>query len=303
VSDASPDEARATGALRFALLGDPVAHSKSPAMHAAAYRALGMPHTYEAIRVSAGALGAEVLRLRSGEIAGFNVTVPHKRAILAHVDVVAPSARACGAANTLLRAPDASIHAHNTDVPALAEELARLLPDRAGAWDSACAIVLGSGGAARSAVAALALHLGVRRVVVRARAFADRAAGERFVGELLPLLGDAAKRTEIRAEGFLPAPDVERDTHVVVQATSAGMSSASPGEAAAEAVAWSDLPPRAVALDVVYAPADTPFLRAAEAHGLRSANGIGMLARQGALAFELWLGVPAPYNAMLAALL
>ena len=288
---------------RFALLGDPVAHSKSPAMHAAAYRALGMPHTYEAIRANAGELAGHVARLRRGEIDGFNVTVPHKRAILALVDVVAPSALACGAANTLVRAPDGSIHAHNTDVPALAEEITRLASDRAGAWDSACAIVLGSGGAARSAVAALTRELGVLRVVVRARAYDDRAAGERFVNELRPLLGEAAAHSEIRTDGFAPSAEVESGTLVIVQATSAGMSGASPGEAAADAIAWSDLPPRAVALDVVYAPPDTPFLRAAAAHGLRSANGIGMLARQGALAFELWLGVPAPYNAMLSALL
>ncbi len=80
------------------------------------------------------------------------------------------------------------------------------------------------------------------------------------------------------------------------------MTGADPGEGIAQAVGWSDLPPSAVALDVVYTPRETPFLRAASTRAIRSADGLGMLAMQGALAFELWLGVPAPYDAMLAAL-
>jgi shikimate dehydrogenase len=80
------------------------------------------------------------------------------------------------------------------------------------------------------------------------------------------------------------------------------MTGADPGDAMASAVAWDALPPGAVALDVVYAPPETPFLAAARRRGLRSTNGLGMLARQGALALELWLGVPAPPGIMLAAL-
>jgi len=80
------------------------------------------------------------------------------------------------------------------------------------------------------------------------------------------------------------------------------MHGADPGDAAAGAVAWAALPHDAVALDVVYAPPDTPFLRAARARGLRAAGGLGMLARQGALAFEIWLGIPAPLEVMRAAL-
>jgi len=80
------------------------------------------------------------------------------------------------------------------------------------------------------------------------------------------------------------------------------MHGADDGAGVAAAVAWSDLPPGAIALDVVYAPPETPFLRAAAAHGVRATNGLGMLAMQGALAFRLWLDLPAPYDAMLAAL-
>jgi shikimate dehydrogenase len=101
----------------------------------------------------------------------------------------------------------------------------------------------------------------------------------------------------------LEAPDAERsDVIAVVQATSCGMSGGSPGGIVASAVAWATLPDDALAYDVVYAPTDTLFLAKARERGLQASHGLGMLARQGALAFELWLGVPPPLDAMLAAL-
>jgi shikimate dehydrogenase len=246
-------------------------------MHAAAYQALHLPHAYEAIRATPEDLGPLVRRLRDGEYAGFNVTVPHKKRILDHVDAVDPSVTACDAANTLVRGPDGRITAHNTDAPALARELARLAPERTpDEWARSVAVVLGAGGAARSAMAALA-SLGVRDVVVRTRS----------AGPGREPLAPSAR---------------DREVLTVVQATSAGMTGADPGEPLAAAIAWRELPARAVALDVVYAPPVTPFLAAATAHGVRNTNGFGMLAMQGALAFELWLGVPAPYDAMLSAL-
>ncbi len=288
--------------LTFALLGDPVAHSKSPAMHAAAYRALGMPHVYQAIRATPDELAGYVARLRARELAGLNITVPHKQRILDHVDAVDASAVVCGAANTLVLRADGSVRAYNTDAPALAAEITALAPDQRERWRSATAIVLGNGGAARSAIAALAIDLGVARVVVRARVFADASARVAFPSEWTRLLARSGSATKIVAADLHADADVEGASLVVVQATSAGMSGASPGDAVATAIDWPALPPQAIALDVVYAPPETPFLRAATAHGLRCANGVGMLARQGALAFELWLGVPAPYNAMLTAL-
>jgi shikimate dehydrogenase len=258
---------------RFAVLGDPVAHSKSPVMHAAAYRALGLDCTYEAIRATADDLAGLVGGLRDGRYDGFNVTIPHKARILEHVDRVDESTAAVGVANTLVRADDGTIVAHNTDVPALAVELGRLAPERTKEeWRGSTAIVLGGGGAARAAIAALR---GLE------------------VGEII---------TRARRDGSLVPSSHDRSAITIVQATSAGMQGADPGDPVAAAIAWSDLPPRAVALDVVYAPPVTPFLRAASAHRIRSANGLGMLARQGALAFELWLGVPAPFEAMLGAL-
>lgn len=244
-------------------------------MHMAAFRALGLPHTYEAVRVTAAELPRVVQALREGQYDGLNVTVPHKEAALALADDVATGGTA--AANTLVRAGDGRIVAHNTDVPALAEEL-RLLAGPGAAWASRCALVLGSGGAALAAIAALR-SLGSRDVAVRARTPG------------LP-----------RTQPWRPMPGSEEQSLAVVQATSAGMTGADTGETVADVVAWDALAADAVALDVVYAPPDTPFLRAARARGLRSTGGLGMLARQGALAFELWLGLPAPLDVMRAAL-
>jgi shikimate dehydrogenase len=279
---------------RFAVVGDPVAHSRSPAMHAAAYRALDLPHTYEAVRATASDLPDIVDALRRGALDGLNVTVPHKERVLALVDRLDTSAQIVGAANTLVRSPDGRVTAFNTDAPALAAELERLhgaAADRA-PWDSGRALILGSGGAARAAIAAFA-QLGVREIVVRARAFGDAARRDRFVGET---------RAVITPQPWQASASSENETIAVVQATSAGMKGADPGEAVANVVAWGSLPAGAVAVDVVYVPRATAFLRAAQSRGLRCDDGLGMLAQQGALAFQLWLGVAAPLGVMRAAL-
>jgi shikimate dehydrogenase len=260
-------------------------------MHGAAYRALGLPHSYEALRTTAHDLPRIVEALRSGALDGINVTVPHKERVLALVDEIDPSARIIGAANTLVRSSDGRVIAHNTDAPALAAELARIEGSPAH-WAAGRALVLGSGGAARAAIAALA-RLGVREIVVRARAFDDSLRRDRFVIEAGAV---------ITTQPWRGSESTERDIIAVVQATSAGMNGADSGETVADIVAWAALPDGAVAIDVVYAPRDTPFLRAARARGVRSDDGLGMLARQGALAFELWLDSTAPLQIMRSAL-
>jgi shikimate dehydrogenase len=280
--------------MRFGVVGDPIAHSKSPAMHAAAFRAMGLAHSYEAVRATSEELPAIVQALREGEWDGLNVTIPHKRAALALADEVDPSAALVGAANTLVRGPRGVV-ALNTDVPALAEELRALAPDRD--WRRANALVLGSGGAARAAIVALAVELGAARVAVRARR-----AGDAFAAEMRGLVSRAGSKTTLASEPLGPSRGTEASLAAVVQCTSAGMAGADPGDAIAAAVSWSHVPPGAVALDVVYAPPETPFLQAAEARGLRAANGLGMLARQGAIAQRHWLGLEPPLDAMLASL-
>ena len=277
--------------LRFAVIGSPVAHSRSPAMHGAAFRALGLPHTYEKIETSAEDLPARVDALRAGTFAGLNVTVPHKSRVLDLVDAIDPSAAATGAANTLVRSPDGEVRAYNTDAPALRDELVRLTNDDATVFRGRSAIVLGSGGAARAAIFALG-QLGVARVIVRARKekreLADVLQGTAAVLSFEPLVAPGAEPQDLAA---------------IVQATTAGMDGSSvPGGVVADAVDWATVPAGCVVYDVVYAPPQTPLLARASARGLTGDSGLGMLVGQGALAFELWLGVKPPADVMRAAL-
>jgi shikimate dehydrogenase len=282
----------AVGPLRFAVLGSPVAHSKSPAMHAAAYRALGLPHTYEKLETTEAELPARLDALRRGDWAGFNVTLPLKARALALADSADARASVIGAANTLVRSADGTIRAYNTDVDALAGELLRLASSGARTLAGTRAIVLGTGGAARAAVAAL-VDLGFEHVYVRGRS------ADAFVADL-------AARTKgaypISAHALVAPPAEDARVAAVVQATSCGMTGGPPGDVVRDAIHWPSLASDAIALDVVYTPRETPFLAAARARSLAAHDGLGMLARQGARAFELWLGVAPPLDVMLAAI-
>jgi shikimate dehydrogenase len=268
-------------------------------MHAAAYRSLHMPHRYEALRVPTEELPARLEQLRRGVYAGFNVTVPHKQEALRLADEAHVSARLVGAANTLVRGPQGQVVAYNTDAPAITEELRGLAAERGAHWSGTSVLVLGTGGAARAAIVAAGLDLRVQRVWVRGR---DANKARALAQEMQGLLRDAGASAVVLGGPLEAVTEDERHVVAVVQGTSAGMTGKDSGEAVAEGLAWEDLPADAVAMDVVYAPSETPCLTYARNHGLRSTNGLGMLARQGALAFQLWLGGPPPYNAMLTAL-
>lgn len=280
--------------LRFAVIGSPVAHSRSPAMHGAAFAALGLPHTYEKLETTTEALGERIAALREGTFAGLNVTVPHKTRVLAMVDELDPSARATGAANTLVRDAGGVVRAFNTDAPALRDELVRLAGDGE-RFRGRSALVLGTGGAARAAVFALG-QLGLGRVVVRGR----RREALEALAAVLTASGSEAT-LELELAGARPADPTSYAA--IVQATTAGMvGSSAPGEIVADAVAWPRVPRDCVVYDVVYAPPRTPLLERARARGLVNDGGLGMLVRQGALAFELWLGVAPPLDVMRGAL-
>lgn len=254
-------------------------------MHGAAYRALGLEHTYEKIETTTAELAERVAALRAGTLSGLNVTVPHKTEVLALVDSVDASAAALGAANTLVRTSE-GVRAYNTDAPALQEELVRLARGSE-RFAGRSAIVIGTGGAARAAIFALG-RLGVGRVVVR---------GRRTKEELASVLTATGSKASFACEG-LAAPGAEAsDLVAVVQTTTAGMTgSGVAGEVAADAIAWSSVPADCVVYDVVYTPPRTALLDRAAARGLANDSGLGMLVGQGALAFELWLGVKPPVD-------
>jgi len=277
--------------LRFVLLGHPVAHSLSPAIHHAAYAALGLPHRYELFdAVDVKALEAACAELRGGTIAGANVTIPWKREALKLADRSDVSASDVGAANVLVRSPAGEIVAYNTDVPALARDIGEQVPT------PGRGLVLGSGGAALAAVAALG-RLGAKEIGVSARRFDAKVSRDAWPGaEDFARLGATLVAWPDPHANELGDFAVSAD--VIIQATSAGMHGGGPGSSVSAVVPWARLGPQTLAYDLVYNPADTDFLRAARARALPARGGLGMLVGQAAFAFTLWLGAEPDRRAM-----
>jgi signal transduction histidine kinase len=294
--------------LRFALLGNPVSHSASPAMHRAAFRSMGLPHSYDPVACPDHASLANALKaLRRGYLEGANVTVPWKRAALGLADEVDPSAERVGAANVLVRTPSGQVRALNTDVPALVDELRDL-----GA-KTASAIIIGGGGAGAAAAAACK-ELGVRVVAMTTRSWVSSevvyenplAEAYRAQGVLTvpwPQFDPARSRSHLSGAFRMQWHDLAASADIVIQATSAGLGGGEGARSVAALVPWSDLPAHAVALDVMYGPRETVFMAMARRVGLNAADGVGMLARQGALSLTAWLGVDPPLALMRAAVL
>jgi shikimate dehydrogenase len=258
------------------LFAHPAGHTVSPAMHRAALEATGVAGSYEALDVPPAGLAAAVASLRRAPWWGANVTVPHKTAVVPLLDELAPAARRLGAVNTIVRRGDRLV-GDNTDLPGFARALADLPLTLAGA----AAVVVGAGGAARAVVAVLA-DAGVR-VALHNR---SRARAEALLEALglpwIDLLDDAG----------LAEATVGCD--LLVQSTTVGMAGGPPGSPLPAGA----LPRRGVVVDLIYRPARTPLLAAAQAAGLTVQNGLPMLVYQGGLAFESWTGVAAPLDAM-----
>ncbi len=274
----------------YGILGYPVAHSRSPRMHNAAFAAFGLDSVYVRFEVRPERLGQAVRGLTALGVHGANITVPHKAAVIAFLEAVTDEARAIGAVNTLVRDGERWT-GHNTDAAGLARSLEYAAIPLAGAR----IVLLGAGGAARASVVGLAQR-GAARIVIAAR---RREQAERLVGELMPVCGSC----EVCATELAPAPlrTAFVDASLVVQCTGATLSPQLAVTFAA-GLPFDVLPPEASVVDLVYEPRETAVLAAARARGLRCVDGLGMLLHQGALAFTLWTGRPAPVDVMQAAL-
>ncbi len=278
---------------RFILIGHPVGHSLSPAIHRAAYAWLSADHDYQLVDApDRAAVEAQIDLLRRGVVAGANVTVPHKRLALTLADHVDVSAERVGAANTLTRNAAGEVVAYNTDALGLAEVLGELVRD------VPRAVVLGNGGAALGAVVACQ-HLGVTDIVVTARAFREDLPEAKWP--------HSAEFAVLGARSLAWIADSARTRHeaaaskLVLQATSAGMKGTEGGRALAEALPWREFAPETVVYDLIYNPPETPVLAAARARGLVAEGGLSMLVAQAQLAIRIWLGVLPPRGELLAA--
>jgi shikimate dehydrogenase len=255
--------------MKLAVIGDPVAHSRSPSIHTAALRALGIDGSYVRLRVASDEVGAVLDRVRTGELDGLNVTMPHKRAILPLLDDVDEGARISGAVNTVVVEDSGLLSGYNTDGGGLVEACREAGIELAGKR----VLLLGAGGVA----AAIALAFGgegigelriANRSIGPARELSDK------------LRGAGVEKVEVSAL------DALNEAEAIVNATSLGMKDGDPLPIPLE-----HLGEGRVVCDAVYRPGrETDLIREARERGARVVTGERMLLYQGVLAQRLWTG-------------
>ena len=260
-----------TGGARLAgVLGWPVSHSRSPQLHGHWLQRYALDGAYLPLAVDPGDLAAVVRALPRTGFRGFNVTTPHKEAMIPLLDEVDDLARRVGAVNTVICGPNGRLVGTNTDVFGFLENL------RAGAPEPSlehAATIIGAGGAARAVVIALA-DAGVPeiRLVNRTREKAEAVAAD--LGAPITIVSWPERNQALAGAGL------------VVNTTTLGMAGNPPLELDVSA-----LRDDAVATDIVYTPLETPFLKASSARGLRTVDGLGMLLHQARPGFHAWFGV------------
>ena len=269
-----------------ACLGQPVAENPTGVMQEAAFRALGLDWRYLTIEVAPDQLANAITGVRAFGMRGLNLTIPHKVAILRHLDEVAPDAALIGAVNTVCRQGDRLV-GMNTDGKGFLRGVridARVDPK------GKKAVVLGAGGAARAIVTELALA-GTEEILVVNRS-ADRAKA---------MVDDLAARTgrKIRWQSWPEIYQVPEDAGLLVNATSIGLY---PDIGAMQPVDLSGAQPDLLVCDAVFNPPETRLLAAARRRSLPVLDGLSMLVYQGAIGFQLWTGQEAPVEVMKQAL-
>ena len=252
------------------VIGHPIAHSRSPALHGFWLRRYGVKGHYIPMDVAPLDLEATLRHLPKIGFVGLNVTIPHKEAVLKIADVITDRAALIGAANTLIFRPDGKIHADNTDGYGFIANIRQGAPD----WipDLGPAAVIGAGGAARAVVASL-LESGVPELRIANR---TRIRAEQIKAEF---------GAKVVVYDWAQAGNMLEGAATVVNATSMGME----GKAALR-VPLDALSPGALATDLVYTPLMTRFLTEAQARGCQIVDGLGMLLHQAAPGFERWFG-------------
>jgi shikimate dehydrogenase len=267
-----------TGATKLcAVIGDPVRHSLSPTLHNAAFAALDLDWVYVAFPVTAGSGAAAIAAFRTLGISGFSVTMPHKFAVAAAVDRLTPHAKALGSCNTVFRDPtDPSvIWGDSTDGPGFLGGLSENLVDPIGKRF----VVIGAGGAGRAVIDAL---------------------GRAQVADIAVINRDAAKSQSAACLAPMARVGTFNDiaeSDVIVNATSLGMRADDALPCPLEL-----LQSHHVVNDLIYSPAQTPFLAGAAARGAMGFNGLPMLVHQAAAQFQRWTSCSAPIDVMTAAL-
>lgn len=262
------------------VIGDPIAHSKSPLIHNFWLERLGLPGRYERCHVRPEELAAYFAERRADpDWRGCNVTIPHKQAVIPLLDRIDPAAERIGAVNTVCREPDGSLVGYNTDFGGFLEPLRDELGKR---HLYRMARIIGSGGAARAIAHALAGEGFAIAIIAR-----DQDKARALLREVDPVASDSmlAPLASWADPTDFPWDDRAGVLDVVVNATSLGMTGKPPLD-----IDFSHVPPGAIVYDIVYAPLETPLLAGARARGLRTIDGLSMLIGQAAEAFERFFG-------------
>jgi len=254
-----------------AVIGSPVAHSRSPALHTHWLKKYGLRGHYVPMDISQHDLPEVLATLPKMGFVGANVTIPHKETVLGLANVVTDRAALIGAANTLIFRSDGKLHADNTDGYGFIENLRQSAPE----WDpkSGPAAVLGAGGAARAVLASL-LDVGVPEIRLSNRTRTRSEALRKEFG------------AKINVYDWVQAGNMLDSAATVVNATSLGMEGKPELRVPLDA-----LSPKALVTDLVYTPLETELLRKAKAAGCTTVDGLGMLLFQAAPGFERWFGV------------
>ena len=266
-------------AKTYCIIGDPVHHSLSPGMQNAAFSALGLNSTYIAFRVPPGELKESIDSLRAINMSGFNVTIPHKIEVIKYLDELDATARQAGAVNTV-HSIEGIFRGYNTDMHGFIEPLHK----RKVNFDGMTILLLGAGGAARAIIAALAQEKGICKVVIANR--------DKKRGAELATLGNSIglKCEAIEFDGA--ATSVSQDADMIVNSTSIGLNNdPSP-------VSYENIKKGGIVYDIVYRPVVTDLIENAKSAEAHVVYGYEMLLEQGARAFEIWTGLPAPRDAM-----
>ena len=266
----------------YCIIGDPISHSLSPAMHNAAFKSLSMDDVYIAYKVSSHELESSVESLRSVKISGFNVTIPHKIAVLQYLDEVDLLSRKAGAVNTVASI-DGRFKGFNTDIQGFLQPLLNRGIDFRGL----SVLLFGAGGSARAVVASLSSVTGISKLVVANRTY-NKSSELSKQAELQGLTSSVSmiEEAKVMAKRF----------DLIVNATSVGLQS---NESILDS---EDIDGSSTVYDLVYRPVMTKLLENAREKGARIIYGYEMLLEQGAQAFEIWTGLKAPIPAMKKAL-
>ncbi len=276
----------------FGIFGYPLSHTLSPAMHEAAFRALGVDANYLVLELAPVAFKKLMTRSSQISLSGFNVTVPYKETVMNYLESVRPEARAIGAVNTVFRQGKRWVGT-NTDMEGF---LMALMADGGFRPAGKKAVILGAGGAARAVVYGLSRE-GIREILI-ADCFPQKA--RKIVNDMRKIFKRVGYHAVAAGTGEVKKALQEAD--VIINATPLGLKAQDP-RVVPESWIPKAVRSKAFFMDLIYNPALTPFLKTAKEKGHKTLNGLGMLLYQGARALEHWTGRKAPVGVMRQALL